>query len=156
MFKDIMQNNKYARIVVYPSIDMATVWRANPVAKKDDGVARGAVTSDNYINFRDEYEKTCLEKFLVHQERAEYDKGDNLLHKVMDSQLKRLNHYEGMLFLKAFKLDVIMCHHLTIFVHLCLSASQVPTTTFCARNEITGSLMLTLSLDLITQRRSRS
>jgi len=97
MFKDIMQNNKYARIVVYPSIDMATVWRANPVAKKDDGVARGSVMSDNYVNFRDEYEKTCLEKFLVHQERAEYDKGDNLLHKVMDSQLKRLHRYEGML-----------------------------------------------------------
>ncbi len=54
MFKDIMQNNKYACIGVYPSIDMSTIWRANPVAKKDDCVARGAVTSNNYINFRNE------------------------------------------------------------------------------------------------------
>ena len=167
MFKDIMQNNKYARIVVYPSIDMATVWRANPVPKKDDGAARGAVTSINYINFRDEYGKTRLEKFLVHQERAEYDKGDNLLHKVMDSQLKRLNRYEGVVLkvfeldvamchnLTGFELDVAMCHNLTVFVCLCLSASQVRRTTCCARNETTVSPMLTSSLDLITQRRSR-
>ena len=94
--KSVMQSNKYCRIIVYPSIDMATIWEANPVGKRGDAVARGALKSKGYINFRDEYEKAWLEEFLVQQKHKCYDKADRLLRQVMESQLKRLKHYEGM------------------------------------------------------------
>ena len=94
--KSVMESNKYCRIIVYPSIDMATVWQANPVEKKGDAVSRGALKSRGYINFRDENEMAWLEEFLVQQQHRNYDKADGLLRQVMESQLKRLKHYEGM------------------------------------------------------------
>ena len=93
-FENIMKTNKYARVVVYSSIMKATVWTANPV-KRGEAVARGATKSKGYINFRDENEKAWLEQFLWHCGRKSYEKADNLLHKVLSSQLKRLHHYEG-------------------------------------------------------------
>lgn len=93
-FENIMKTNKYARVVVYSSIMKATVWTANPV-NRGEAVARGATRSNGYINFRDENEKAWLEQFLLHCNRKSYEKADNLLHKVLNSQLKRLHHYEG-------------------------------------------------------------
>lgn len=40
-FMGYMRENKYCRVVVYPSLNKATIWVANPV-KKGEGVARGA------------------------------------------------------------------------------------------------------------------
>jgi len=93
-FEDIMRTNKYTRVVVYPSIMQATVWTANPV-NKGEAVARGAVKSRGYINFRDENEKAWLEQFVLLSDKKKYSKADKFLHKVLKSQLKRLNHYEG-------------------------------------------------------------
>lgn len=94
-FKEIMESNKYARVVVYPSLDLATVWRANPVANKGDAVARGALDNTDYTNFRNKEEKSWLEGFLIHQKNGDHEKGDDSLRKVVESQLGRLNHYEG-------------------------------------------------------------
>lgn len=94
-FKELMESNKYARVVVYPSLDTATVWSANPVVNKGDAVYRGATDNAGYTNFRNEEEKSLLEGFLVHQENGDYEKGDKLLRQVVESQLDRLSHYEG-------------------------------------------------------------
>jgi len=93
-FTAIMTENKYARVVVYPTIGQATVWTANPV-KPGDAVAAGATAASGYMNFRDEREKAWLEEFLWHSKRKSFDRADSLLQKVMDSQLQRLAHYEG-------------------------------------------------------------
>jgi len=95
VFETIMQSNKYARVVVYPSINKATIWTANPVLSRKDAIERGAVNSPGYTNFRDENEMEMLKKYLLHCEKNEYDKADNLLHHVLKSQMKRLNHYVG-------------------------------------------------------------
>lgn len=95
MFKDLMEGNTHARVVVYPSLDLATVWKASPIEKKGGAVARGAFKSKGYINFRDEHEKALLEEFLVHQKRGAYEKADDFLKKTVNSQLIRLSHYEG-------------------------------------------------------------
>ena len=63
VFEKFMKNNKYCRVVVYPSIEKATVWTANPVASVETALARGAIDcSGRYINFRDENEKAWLEQ----------------------------------------------------------------------------------------------
>ena len=93
-FEQVMKTNKYTRVVVYPSIMKATVWTANPV-RKGEAVAKGAKYSKGYVNFRDENEKAWLEQFLWLINRKSYIKADKLIIKVLNSQLKRLNHYEG-------------------------------------------------------------
>ena len=35
-FESIMQSNKYARVVVYPSTNKATIWSANPVSSREE------------------------------------------------------------------------------------------------------------------------
>ena len=56
-FNDVMAGNKYARIVIYPSVNKVTVWSANPVASVEEAVAQGAKDcSAGYINFRDDDE----------------------------------------------------------------------------------------------------
>eukprot|EP00547_Thalassionema_nitzschioides_P004567 CAMPEP_0194208584 /NCGR_PEP_ID=MMETSP0156-20130528/6993_1 /TAXON_ID=33649 /ORGANISM="Thalassionema nitzschioides, Strain L26-B" /LENGTH=449 /DNA_ID=CAMNT_0038935585 /DNA_START=1 /DNA_END=1347 /DNA_ORIENTATION=+ len=94
-FRELMESNKYARVVVYPSLDMATVWKANPVENKGDAVDRGATDYASYTNFRNAEEKSLLEGFLIHQKNKEYEKGDTVLRQVVESQLNRLKHYEG-------------------------------------------------------------
>jgi len=95
-FKDIMQSNKYARCVVYPSISKVTVWTANPVKFKGESViGRGALETIGYINFRDETEKAWLEQSLYLNNKGSHSEADKLLHKVLESQLQRLKHYEG-------------------------------------------------------------
>lgn len=94
-FESIMQSNKYARVVVYPSTNKATIWSANPVSSRESAMERGAVNSPGYTNFRDENEKEMLEKYLLHCKAEEYDEADLLLHDVVNSQLKRLHHYVG-------------------------------------------------------------
>ena len=93
-FKDIMRSNKYARVVVYPSIGQATVWTAKPVAR-GEAVARGATKADEYVNFRNEEEKAWLEEFLKLSQEGLYKEADETLDKVRKSQLVRLKHYEG-------------------------------------------------------------
>jgi len=93
-FEDVMKSNKYARVVVYPSISKATIWTANPVDPKD-AVARGAIRSKGYINFRDENEKAMLEQFLWLCGKKRFAKAEEVLMRVLDSQLDRLNHYVG-------------------------------------------------------------
>ena len=96
VFENFMKNNKYCRVVVYPSINNATIWTANPVASVETAVARGAIDcSDQYINFRDENEKAWLEQYLILCKNKQYMKSDALLHKVLGSQLSRLGHYVG-------------------------------------------------------------
>ncbi len=46
-FDGLMKTNKYARIVVYPSIKKATVWMANPVESCEAAVANGAVDNSS-------------------------------------------------------------------------------------------------------------
>lgn len=92
-FKELMRSNKYARVVVYPSLDMATIWTANPIDKPGSS---GGMVTNGYINFRDEHEKAWLEEWLVASKRTgSQQKADGLLRKVLNSQLSRLNHYEG-------------------------------------------------------------
>ena len=94
-FETTMQSNKYARVVVYPSINKATVWTANPVISREDAMTRGAINSPGYTNFRDKKEKGLLEKYLLHCDKDEFDKADKLLNDVLESQIKRLRHYVG-------------------------------------------------------------
>mmetsp|Transcript_111114 Transcript_111114/g.313494 ORF Transcript_111114/g.313494 Transcript_111114/m.313494 type:complete len:664 (-) Transcript_111114:94-2085(-) len=93
-FQEVMKSNKYARVVAYPSVGKATIWVANPV-ERGAAVARGAMRTEGYVNFRDEYEKAWLEEYLRLSSLGNYDVADKLLQCVLDSQLKRLAHYEG-------------------------------------------------------------
>ena len=95
LFEPVMQENKYARLVVYPSIRTATIWTANPVDSREEAVANGAVDYDGYINFRNDQEKSWLEKFLVLCNKKEYFFADAILDQVVQSQLSRLGHYCG-------------------------------------------------------------
>merc|ERR1712232_1520022 len=85
---------KYARVVVYPSLHIATIWSANPV-QKGEAVAKGATRTNGYMNFRDEYEKAWLEEWMVMDKMGRYEEAEKLLQRVLDSQLKRLKYYEG-------------------------------------------------------------
>lgn len=94
--QEIMRTNKYARIVVYPSLDMATIWTANEIENQGDAVARGALKSSGYINFRDENEKAWLEEWLaLTKKKGHNDQAAKTLRQVYESQLSRLSHYEG-------------------------------------------------------------
>ena len=93
-FEDVMKSNKYARVVVHPSISKATIWTANPV-DPNDAVARGAIRSKGYINFRDENEKAMLEQFLWLCGKKRFEQADDVLRRVLKSQLDRLSHYVG-------------------------------------------------------------
>jgi len=94
-FMGYMRENKYCRVVVYPSLNKATIWVANPV-KKGEGVARGATEMAGYCNFRDEHEKTWLEESLWYMKNGQYEKSDAKMQQELDSQMKRLSHYEGV------------------------------------------------------------
>ena len=98
VFENLMRENKYARVVVYPSINKATVWYANPISMHDmqKAIEEGAVDSSNgYMNFRDENEKAWLEQFIILDKKKKYDEADKLLHKVVASQQSRLGRYVG-------------------------------------------------------------
>lgn len=95
VFESVVKTNKYARIVVYPNINKATIWGANPVSSRREAIDRGAVNSPNYTNFRNDEEKELLEKYLLYCERGLYKKADILLEEVLSSQVKRLQHYVG-------------------------------------------------------------
>lgn len=96
VFHNVMETNKYARIVVYPSINKATLWTANPVQSIADALSRGATDcSGGYMNFRNETEKAWLEQYLILCKKKKYSSADMLLHKVLSSQASRLHHYVG-------------------------------------------------------------
>lgn len=98
VFEDLMKENKYARVVVYPSINQATVWYANPISKEevDKAIEDGAVDSTGgYMNFRDENEKAWLEQFVILDKMKKYEEADILLYKVLESQQSRLGRYVG-------------------------------------------------------------
>lgn len=94
-FEDVMKSNKYARIVVYASINKATIWTANPVESREAAVGRGATDNYSYINFREKEEKAMLEQYLIHCKNNALDQADQILECVLDSQLLRLGHYCG-------------------------------------------------------------
>jgi len=94
-FVDTMERNKYARMVVYPSIDKVTIWTANPV-EEGAAVESGARKQSGVINFRDDNEKSWLKQYQnLTKTKRSYDEADVVLEKVVKSQLKRLAHYEG-------------------------------------------------------------
>jgi len=95
IFEDVMKENKYARVVVYPSIRKASIWTANPVESREAAVANGAVDYDGYINFRNDQEKAWLEEYLSLCNSQMYETADVILEQVISSQLERLNHYCG-------------------------------------------------------------
>lgn len=94
-FEPAMKSNKYARVVVYPSIGKATIWSANPVSSREKAISNGATNSPGYMNFRDDNEKHLLEQYLVHCNEDDVEKADTLLHQVLNSQINRLQHYVG-------------------------------------------------------------
>jgi hypothetical protein len=94
-FEDVMRANKYARVVVYPSIGKATLWTANPVDSREAAVAEGAADRYGYTNFRNGAEKEMLEDYLELCGKGDYDKADQMLERVLESQLSRLSHYCG-------------------------------------------------------------
>ncbi len=94
-FQSVMESNKYARVVVYPSIGKATIWAANPLPSRESAVANGAVDMPSYVNFRDSDEKTMLENYLSLCKLEKFDEANDCLEKVLESQLYRLKHYVG-------------------------------------------------------------
>lgn len=94
-FEDIMTSNKYARVVVYPSIGKATIWTANPVKSRSAAVANGATYNPSYTNFRNDEEKSMLEEYLRLCNVKKYDEADLILERVLESQLVRMHHYCG-------------------------------------------------------------
>lgn len=94
-FQDVMESNKYCRVVIYPSIKKVTFWTANPVSSRDDAIARGAVNYPSYCNFRNKAERVMLEEYLILCDLGEYEEADDVLSQVLESQLERLNHYVG-------------------------------------------------------------
>ena len=98
VFEDLMQKNKYARVVVYPSINKATAWYANPISSEElkRAIESGAVDSTNgYMNFRNENEKSWLEQYVILDKKKKCTEADNLLHRVLASQQSRLGRYVG-------------------------------------------------------------
>jgi len=94
-FDSLMKTNKYARVVVYPTIKKATIWTANPVASREAAVANGATNNVGYANFRNDEEKVMLESFLDLCNENEFEQADEVLERVLVSQISRLNHYVG-------------------------------------------------------------
>lgn len=98
LFADTMEKNKYARVVVYPSINKATLWTANPIDPADipAAIEEGAYDStEGYMNFRNKEEKQLLEKYLVLCDEHKYEEADQTLHDVLASQESRLGRYIG-------------------------------------------------------------
>lgn len=98
VFADTMENNKYARVVVYPSINKATVWTANPIPASTVStvIENGAFDStSDYMNFRNEEEKSLLEKYIVLCNEGKFDQGNEVLYEVLASQESRLGNYVG-------------------------------------------------------------
>ena len=97
-FADTMEKNKYARVVIYPSINKATLWTANPIDPSDIPamIANGAYDSTkDYMNFRNSKEKELLEKYLKLCDEENFDAADETLLEVLASQKSRLGHYIG-------------------------------------------------------------
>ena len=94
-FEGVMKSNKYARVVCYPSINKATIWTANPVSSREAAMANGAVDSESYMSFRSDEEKKMLNENLMLCGLGQYEKADDVLQRVLESQLSRLNHYVG-------------------------------------------------------------
>jgi len=94
-FDSLMKTNKYARVVVYPTIKKATIWTANPVASREAAVANGASNNSGYTNFRNDEEKAMLESFLDLCNGNEFEEADRVLERVLESQIQRLKHYVG-------------------------------------------------------------
>jgi hypothetical protein len=94
-FDNLMKTNKYARVVVYPTIKKATIWMANPVASREAAVANGAKNNSSYANFRNNEEKEMLESFLDLCNENEFEEADRVLERVLESQIQRLKHYVG-------------------------------------------------------------
>jgi hypothetical protein len=93
MYKKLSETNKYLRVVVYPTLELATIWRANPVNIHND-----AVRHDSFVNFRNLEEELLLRKWLELYETElpeAHSHTDVILRKVLDSQLKRLSHYQA-------------------------------------------------------------
>ena len=98
IFADTMETNKYARVVVYPSINKATLWTANPIpaSSVSTAIENGAFDStSDYMNFRNEKEKGLLEKYLVLCNEGKFDESNEVLHEVLASQESRLGNYVG-------------------------------------------------------------
>eukprot|EP00039_Didymoeca_costata_P030332 m.29055 g.29055 ORF g.29055 m.29055 type:complete len:683 (+) comp8059_c1_seq1:44-2092(+) len=97
-FKTLSESNKYLRVVIYPGLQKATIWTANPV-RKGSAVATGATGTSTYMNFRSTEEKEMLVKWLQFEEsglKSAQQEADALLGKVLQSQSKRLQRYEGL------------------------------------------------------------
>ena len=94
-FEDYMRNNKYCRVVVYPSIGRATIWTANPVASREEAIKRGAVNYPGYANFRNKEEKQMLEQYLEFCNAGDFGTADDILNRVLNSQLERMCHFVG-------------------------------------------------------------
>jgi len=94
-FDSLMQTNKYARVVVYPTIKKATIWTANPVASREAAVANGAKNNSSYANFRNNEEKAMLESYLDLCNENAFEEADRVLEGVLESQIQRLKHYVG-------------------------------------------------------------
>ena len=88
-FEDLMTSNKYARVVVYPSIQKATIWTANPVLSREEAIAKGATNSPGYMNFRDDREKQLLEEYLVLCKDDKFDQADDTLREVVEHLKKK-------------------------------------------------------------------
>ena len=98
VFEGLMRENKYARVVVYPSVNKATIWYANPISDEEVNIAitEGAFDSTKgYMNFRNENEKAWLEQYGVLDKKKKYKLADDVLHKVIASQESRLGRYVG-------------------------------------------------------------
>lgn len=93
-FEQIVHSNKYSRVVVYPSLNVATVWTANPI-KEGEAAARGAIKTDGYMNFRNPVEKAMLQEWLRLTKKGALEEAKTVLRHVLDSQKRRLTHYEG-------------------------------------------------------------
>lgn len=94
-FEHVMKSNKYARVVSYPSIGKATIWTANPVKSREAAVAKGASSHRGYTDFRNLAEKTMLQEYLNLCKANDFESADNVLERVLESQLVRLKHYVG-------------------------------------------------------------
>jgi len=97
-FAETMEKNKYARVVVYPSINKATLWTANPIDSSDipAAIENGAYDStSDYMNFRNKEEKELLEKYLVLCDEEKLDEANQTLYAVLASQECRLGRYIG-------------------------------------------------------------
>ena len=94
-FDSLMKKNKYARVIVYPTIKRATIWMANPVASREAAIANGAINNSGYTNFRNDKEKAMLEAYLALCNVNQFEQADKILERVVELQTRRLSHYVG-------------------------------------------------------------